>query len=155
PLGDAGVVVFTRAFADELAVLPELRRIAFISALAALVFALSLGGLLAALVARPVKQLSDAAQAIADGEFNAPLPSSRLREVKRMSVTFDVMRRALALRLAELRRANDELVDRNARMTALQADLMQRDRLTATGRLVAQLAHEIRNPVANLRNCLE
>ena len=32
---------------------------------------------------------------------------------------------------------------------------MQRDRLAATGRLVAQLAHEIRNPVASLRNCLE
>ena len=155
PLGDAGVVVFTRALSDELAVLPELRRVAFLSALAALVFALALGGLLAARVARPVEQLSDAAQAIAEGEFGAPLPASRIHEVRRVSETFDVMRRALALRLAELRRANDELVDRNARMTALQADLMQRDRLTATGRLVAQLAHEIRNPVANLRNCLE
>ena len=155
PLGDAGIVLFTRALADELAVLPELRRVAFFSAVAALVFALTLGGLLAARVARPVEQLSDAAQAITTGEFGAPLPASRIHEVKRVSETFDVMRRALALRLDELRRANDELVDRNARLTALQADLMQRDRLTATGRLVAQLAHEIRNPVANLRNCLE
>ena len=32
---------------------------------------------------------------------------------------------------------------------------MQRDRLGAAGRLVAQLAHEIRNPIASLRNCLE
>jgi signal transduction histidine kinase len=32
---------------------------------------------------------------------------------------------------------------------------MQRDRLAATGHLVVQLAHEIRNPVANVRNCLE
>jgi signal transduction histidine kinase len=155
PLGDAGIVLFTRALADELAVLPELRRVALISAVAALVLALTLGGLVAARVARPVELLSEAAQAIAEGEFGAPLPASRIHEVKRVSETFDVMRQALALRLAELRRANDELVDRNARMTALQADLMQRDRLTATGRLVAQLAHEIRNPVANLRNCLE
>jgi signal transduction histidine kinase len=65
------------------------------------------------------------------------------------------MRRALAARLAELREANAALVDRNARLTALQADLMQRDRLVAAGRLVTQLAHEIRNPVASLRNCLE
>jgi signal transduction histidine kinase len=48
-----------------------------------------------------------------------------------------------------------QLQDRNARLTALQSDLMQRERLAASGRLVAQLAHEIRNPVANLRNCLE
>jgi two-component system NtrC family sensor kinase len=32
---------------------------------------------------------------------------------------------------------------------------MQRDRLAASARLVGQLAHEIRNPVANLRNLLE
>ena len=72
-----------------------------------------------------------------------------------MATAFDDMRRALASRLAELRDANAALTDRNARLSALQADLMQRDRLAATGRLVAQLAHEIRNPVASLRNCLE
>ena len=72
-----------------------------------------------------------------------------------MSTTFDSMRRALAARLEELGHANVELVDRNARLTALQSDLMQRDRLDAAGRLVAQLAHEIRNPIASLRNCLE
>jgi two-component system sensor histidine kinase PilS (NtrC family) len=65
------------------------------------------------------------------------------------------MRSALAARMAELRETNAALIDRNTRLTALQADLMQRDRLVAAGRLVAQLAHEIRNPVASLRNCLE
>ncbi len=155
PLGDEGIVLFTRALDDEFAVLPELRRVAFVSALAALVLALALGAFMATRVARPVRQLSDAAAALANGEFGAPLPNSRIREVQRVANTFETMRQALAARLAELRGANDALSDRNARLTALQADLMQRDRLTATGRLVTQLAHEIRNPVANLRNCLE
>ncbi len=155
PLGAAGTVIFSRALDDELAVLPDLRRVALLSAAAALVLALVLGALLAARVARPVRQLSDAAVALAAGDFAAPLPTSRIGEVAQVSHTFDEMRRALAARLTELRGANEALTDRNARLTALQADLMQRDRLTATGRLVAQLAHEIRNPVANLRNCLE
>ena len=90
-----------------------------------------------------------------DGAFDADLPTTRIREVQRVSDTFNVMREALAARLAELENANAALVDRSARLSALQADLMQRDRLAATGRLVTQLAHEIRNPVANLRNCLE
>jgi signal transduction histidine kinase len=102
-----------------------------------------------------VRQLAVAAQGMTDGDFEATLPDSRIREVQRVATTFDSMRRALAARLAELRGANEALVDRNARLTALQADLMQRDRLAASGRLVTQLAHEIRNPVANLRNCLE
>jgi signal transduction histidine kinase len=155
PLSDAARVVFTRAISDELAILPELRRVAFISALAALFTALALGAWLATRVSRPVRQLSLAASALTAGEFHAPLPTSRIREVEQVASTFDAMRQALAARLADLRSANEALVDRNARLTTLQADLMQRDRLNATGRLVTQLAHEIRNPVANLRNCLE
>src|SRR5207253_4860563 len=96
-----------------------------------------------------------AAAALADGDFGIPVPQSRVREVSRVAEAFDQMRHALAARIAELRQANEALSDRNARLSALQADLMQRDRLAATGRLVTQLAHEIRNPIANLRNCLE
>jgi signal transduction histidine kinase len=150
-----GVVVFTRYVEDELAVLPHLRRLAAYSAVGALGVALLLAALLAARVGQPVRELSDAASALGEGHFAAPLPTSRIREVARVAATFDVMRRALAARLDELRRANEALTDRNTRLTALQADLMQRDRLAATGRLVVQLAHEIRNPVAGLRNCLE
>nr|ALS91856.1 cztS_silS_copS: heavy metal sensor [uncultured bacterium] len=155
PLDGIGAVVFARALGDELAVLPALRRIAAISAIGALAVALVLGAVFAARISQPVRELSTAAAAVERGEFTAPLPTSRVREVQAMSTSFDSMRRALAARLEELRAANAELVDRNARLTALQSDLMQRDRLGAAGRLVAQLAHEIRNPIASLRNCLE
>jgi signal transduction histidine kinase len=110
---------------------------------------------LAARIARPVRQLAGTAAAFASGDLETPVPSSQINEVRQVADTFDDMRRALAARLEELAHANAALTDRNARLTALQADLMQRDRLAATGRLVAQLAHEIRNPVASLRNCLE
>lgn len=155
PLGGVGTVVFTRALRDELAVLPELRRLALLSAAAALVLAVLLGAALTSRVSRPVRQLASAADSFARGSLGAPLPRSRVREVARVADAFDEMRKALAARLAELGEANAALTDRNARLTALQSDFMQRDRLAATGRLVAQLAHEIRNPVANLRNCLE
>ena len=155
PLGGVGAVVFARYLDDELAVLPQLRRVAAVCAVAALVLALILGAVFAARISKPVRELSTAAAAVERGEFTAPLPSSRVHEVQVMSMTFDSMRRALAARLEELRQANVELVDRNTRLTALQSDLMQRDRLGAAGRLVAQLAHEIRNPIASLRNCLE
>jgi signal transduction histidine kinase len=154
-LDGAGTAVFVRFLDEELAVLPELRRVAAFSALGALLIALALGAALAAGVARPVHQLATAATSFASGNLDAPLPSSAIREIGQVAATFDDMRRALAARLTELREANAALTDRNARLTALQADLMQRDRLAATGRLVAQLAHEIRNPVASLRNCLE
>ena len=64
------------------------------------------------------------------------------------------MRDALAIRIEELKTANEELEDRQQRLSMLQAELVQRDRLSAAARLLAQLAHEVRNPVASVRNCL-
>ena len=154
-LDGAGTAVFARRLDEELAVLPELRRVAAASAIAALLIAIALGAALAAKVARPVQQLAGAATALGAGDLAAPVPSSNIREVDQVGTAFREMRSALAARLAELRDTNAALSDRNARLTALQMDLMQRDRLVAAGRLVAQLAHEIRNPVASLRNCLE
>ena len=155
PLGEAGTAYFVRTLDQELAVLPALRRMAILSAIGALAIALLLGALFAARVARPVGTLARAASAIGRGEFQSPLPTSRVEEVSLLSKAFADMRRALAARLEELRETNVMLADRSSRLTALQADLVQRERLEATGHLVAQLAHEIRNPVANLRNCLE
>ena len=155
PLAGVGTVIFARFLDQELAVLPALRRRAALAALAALVVAIVLGAALASRIARPVRELAEAASALTAGRFDAPLPRSRISEVDRVAMTFDDMRQALAARLTELHRANEALIDRNTRLSTLQADLMQRDRLAATGRLVAELAHEIRNPVASLRNCLE
>ena len=155
PLGTDSTVVFTRDRAAELAMISELHRMAAISIAVALLVALVLGTWLAARIARPVRELSNAASAMAQGTFDAPLPTSRIDEVARVAEQFGEMRRALSRQMSELRDANEALADRNARLGALQADLMQRDRLAASARLVAQLAHEIRNPVANLRNLLE
>ena len=155
PLGSAGYVVFARLMRHELAILPTLRRVALVSAVGALATALLLGAILATQVARPVRGLAQAARALGEGDFDAPLPRSRLEEVATVSTTFAAMRDALATQLAQLRAANRELEDRASRLSALQSDLLQRERLAASAQLVGLLAHEIRNPVATLRNLLE
>jgi signal transduction histidine kinase len=155
PLSQSSRIVFSRWRDAELAVVPQLHRVALASALVALAVALLLGAWMSARVTRPARELSDAAMAMARGSFDAPLPRSRIDEVTRIAEQFANMRTTLGKQMAELRNANEALADRNARLVTLQADLMQRDRLAATGRLVANLAHEIRNPIANLRNLLE
>lgn len=155
PLGRVGSVVFARDLETELAALPSVRRVAALSAVVALGIALVLGAILATFVARPVRQLSVAADRMANSDFDVTLPRSALREVAHVTRALDAMRRALATRLADLQTANTALKDRTQRLTVLQSELMQRDRLAATGRLVTQLAHEVRNPIANLRNLIE
>lgn len=155
PLTSSSTVMFLKNLDRELAVLPRLRRIALLSAAFTLGLALVLGGLFGARLARPVGSLADAADRLASGDFGAPLQPSGISEVNRVSEAFDQMRKALRARLADLEHANRELEDRQERLLVLQAELVQRDRLASTGRLLAQLAHEIRNPIASIRNCLE
>jgi signal transduction histidine kinase len=154
-LGDGGTTLFLRDLDQELAVLPRLRRVAVISAAVALALSLLLGTTLVARLTRSVRTLADAADRMTAGDFAAPLGSFDIREFRRVAAAFDTMRRTLSSRLRELESANASLAEHSARLGVLQAELMQRDRLAATSHLVAQLAHEIRNPVANLRNCLE
>jgi signal transduction histidine kinase len=155
PLAPDARIVFSRFRDEELAVVPQLRRVAALSAALGAIIAIALGAYLTQRVTRPTRELADAAQALSRGSFDARLPRSRIEEVSSVAEQFGQMRDTVKRQMTELRTANDALEDRNARLVALQADLMQRDRLAATGRLVGHLAHEIRNPVANLRNLLE
>ncbi len=154
-LGDWATVAFVRDLSRDRAILGALGRIAGALAILAAVLALTLGAFFSMRLTRPIRSLASAADRLAGGDFHAPIERSRLAEVGRMADAFDAMRNALAGRLEDLAAANRELADRQARLSALQAELIQRDRLVAAGRLVAQLAHEVRNPVANVRNCLE
>lgn len=154
PLAQAEVA-FVRDLRRELAILPELRRVLYGSGAAALAVALVLGSLLALVLVRPVRALAAAADDVSRERYDAPLDRSPLREVRRVTQAFDAMRAALARRIDELRSANRALEERQQRLTALQSELIRRERVAASGRIAAELAHEIRNPVANLRNCLE
>jgi signal transduction histidine kinase len=155
PLAPGANVLFVRDLGRELALVPRLRRVLAASGALALAVTLLLGAVLAGRVTAPVRTLADAADRLADGDFDATVTPSGALEVRRLALAFDEMRRALAARLGEVQSANVALADRSEKLSMLQAQLMQRDRLAATGHLVVQLAHEIRNPVANVRNCLE
>jgi signal transduction histidine kinase len=148
-------VTFVRSLDEELAVVPALRAVGAGVLTLALAVAFAVGGAFASRLARPVRALGEAAERISEGHFDAAVEHSWVTEVDQVSTAFEVMRDALAVRIEELAAANRELEDRQERLSVLQAELVQRDRLSAASRLLAQLAHEIRNPVASVRNCLE
>jgi two-component system C4-dicarboxylate transport sensor histidine kinase DctB len=120
-----------------------------------LVLALGVGSLFAATLSRPVKVLASAARRVAEGDFDAPVSGSRVVELDGLGGSFRTMRERLRARIEELAEANRALEDRQRRLHDLQAELIRQDRLSSSARMAAELAHEIRNPVANVRNCLE
>ena len=155
PISREHTVIFSRRLDDVLTPLSGMRRSLISAGLVALGLALALAIVLTGAFIRPVRSLAEAVRGVEHGEFDAPVKRSSIREIDRLAVAFARMRTVLQERVRDLEKANESLAERQNRLKSLQAELIQRDRLTATARLATELAHEIRNPVASLKNCLE
>jgi signal transduction histidine kinase len=134
-------VVLFRRVTDELAIASGIKQSLFGIGLAALVLALVLAALVARIVARPAQALAVASQRLARGDYAAPLPRDSGDEIGQLARAFGEMRAAIG--------------EREQRLRSAQAEMIHREKLAAMGRLVAQLSHEINNPIYNIQNCLE
>ena len=99
---------------------PKVALLAFLFALASAALAIVIGGA----VAGPIERLTRAAERVAAGERQAPLPEPRGKEVRALTRALEQMRR--------------ELEERHALET-----------------FVADLSHELKNPVAAIRASAE
>jgi signal transduction histidine kinase len=138
--GTIGILLF-RSVAEELRIVRGIRQSMVGIGLFALLLALGLALVVARIVARPAQVLAAAATDVARGNFDTPLPRPSGDEIGQLTRAFREMRSAIA--------------EREARLRSAQAELIHREKLAAMGRLVAQLSHEINNPIYNIQNCLE
>lgn len=134
------VLLFSRV-TDELKIATGIKQSLFVIGFAALVLAVALAALVSRIVARPAQALAEASARLARGDYAAPLPRDAGDEIGQLARAFGEMRAAIAQREQRLRSA--------------QAEMIHREKLAAMGRLVAQLSHEINNPIYNIQNCLE
>jgi two-component system NtrC family sensor kinase len=116
-------------------------------ALALLVFAYFS---LTRLIVRPIDQLVDAADRVANGARTLRVPRTGARELVELSASVQSMAERLIAEEAALILKVDELTDTTARLTRTQAQLVRSERMASVGRLSAGLAHEIGNPIAAL-----
>jgi signal transduction histidine kinase len=117
-------------------------------------------------VGRPVDRLVRAARAIGRGELEAPVvepaPMGPSRdELQFLAAGFEEMRLALREKIRQLDAANASLSARNAeveqaleQLRKAQEELVRSERLAVTGRMTAQLSHEINNPIHNIQSLL-
>lgn len=139
--GAPASILFFRPIANELQVAGTITGSMVGIGGVALVMALILALVVARIVARPAQALAAAAAGLARGDFRAPLPRAASDEIGQLARAFGEMRQAIA--------------EREARLRSAQAEMIHREKLAAMGRLVAQLSHEINNPIYNIQNCLE
>ncbi len=101
--------------------------------------AVALGALATALAVRllaPIRPLTRAVTRVGMGDYSAVVPSSAKSEIGLLGREFNAMAKALR--------------EREALLAEKQEALVRAERLAAIGRISAQIAHEIRNPLTSL-----
>lgn len=121
-----------------------------------------IGYLLAQLIARPIMRLRDMSQAVAGGDLNQSIGLTQSDEIGELAGAFDTMTLRLRERTAEAARLYEETVQRNkelaeinARLQAMQLQLIQSEKLAAVGQLTAGIVHDVKNPLAVIKGLAE
>jgi signal transduction histidine kinase len=111
---------------------------------------------------RPVSQLVKGTEEIARGNYGYAISVTGQGEFAVLASRFMQMSASLEHTISELGRLNNDLLSRNIALDATlqelrktQEDLIRSERLAATGKMTAQLAHEVNNPIHNIKSCLD
>ena len=106
------------------------------------------------LVLRPVKAVSAGVERVAAGDLAQTVPVVSSDEIGRLAANFNAMTMELAASRRRMERLThgleEQLGAKAAEVRRTEGRLAEAERLAALGRLTAEIAHEIRNPLTAL-----
>ena len=134
-----------------------MRNVAILSAIA-LVLALGAGWLVSRRITRPLRDLTEAAGAVASGDFSRRVSIKRSDELGRLGRAFSTMASEVQQSRENLEhRVEQRTADLNKALTQLQDaqdTLVRKEKLALLGQLSSGVGHELRNPLGVMNNAV-
>ena len=127
-----------------------------------LILTFAVGQVISRGITRPINELVRGTSEVGRGNYDFTIAVRGKDELSFLAEKFGGMSRSLKEKISELDRLNRDLLERNRdldetlqQLKEAQEELVRSERLAATGKLTAQLAHEINNPIHNIQSCLK
>ena len=126
-----------------------------------LVLTTIIGMVISRSMTRPISELVTGTTEIIRGNYDYAMRVRGKDELSILAQRFTAMSSALKEKISELAKLNNDLLERNRdldetlrKLQTAQEEIVRSERLAATGKMTAQLAHEINNPIHNIQSCL-
>jgi signal transduction histidine kinase len=144
----------------------DLKRGALLVTLVIILIGILLSSLLADLIIRPIKALVIGTQKIAQGHLDYRVQEESIDEIAELSRSFNTMaedllryvlesdreRERLQQLKSQLEERTGQLEETLSKMKNIQQELLRSEKFATVGRLASSVAHELRNPLASLKN---
>jgi C4-dicarboxylate-specific signal transduction histidine kinase/CheY-like chemotaxis protein len=99
---------------------------------------------------RPLGEIATAAERVGSGDLDARIPPQPDHEFAMLASSFNDMAEGVQEAHREVSSQNRELADALERLHSTQQELVQHEKLSALGGMLAGLAHELNNPLAGV-----